>query len=261
VGYIGCIGSDDYGRTLKQTAEKAGVTTHYLVDPQTPTGTCACLVTNKERSLVANLAAAEKYKIEHLQSAEIQQVINKAKFIYCTGFFLTHSPHVLKALGEHAAQHNKYFLMNLSAPFLIDFFWEQMSSVLPYTDVVFCNEVEAATLGKKLSWGEDLDIVAKNLSNFKKVNTSRKRIVIFTQGAKQTVVYHDGQVSHFIPIKLDSKDIVDTNGAGDSFVGGFLSRFVQQKPLETCIAAGHYCAMECLKQPGCTFPPSPKFDQ
>jgi sugar/nucleoside kinase (ribokinase family) len=46
--------------------------------------------------------------------------------------------------------------MNLSAPFLIDFFWDQMNKVLPYTDVIFCNEDEAAAFGKKMGWGVDL---------------------------------------------------------------------------------------------------------
>jgi sugar/nucleoside kinase (ribokinase family) len=47
--YIGCIGNDPFGKTLKEAAEKDGVTTHYLVDPTTPTGTCAVLVRDKER--------------------------------------------------------------------------------------------------------------------------------------------------------------------------------------------------------------------
>lgn len=44
-------------------------------------------------------------------------------------------------------------MMNVSAPFLIDFFWDKMASVLPYVDVLFANEHEAAALGKKLNCG------------------------------------------------------------------------------------------------------------
>ncbi|KAH9514377.1 adenylate kinase [Bulinus truncatus] len=42
-----------------------------------------------------------------------------------------------------------------------------------------------------------------------------------------------------IPIKQE--DIIDTNGAGDSFVGGFLSELVQGKDLESCIRKGDLC--------------------
>ncbi len=33
---------------------------------------------------------------------------------------------------------------------------------------------------------------------------------------------------------LYAKEIVDTNGAGDSFVGGFLSQYVLKKPIGIC---------------------------
>ncbi len=35
---------------------------HYMVDAATPTGTCAACIVGGERSLVANLAAANNYK-------------------------------------------------------------------------------------------------------------------------------------------------------------------------------------------------------
>ncbi len=38
------------------------VQAHYMVDEATPTGTCAACILGGERSLVANLAAANNYK-------------------------------------------------------------------------------------------------------------------------------------------------------------------------------------------------------
>jgi len=257
--YIGCVGNDQNGKTLAAAAAKDGVTTHYLIDPQAPTGTCAVLVHDKERSLVANLGAAEKYKGTHFTSPEIEKLLAKAKFYYTTGFFLTHSPDTLVSLGQLAAKTNNTLLMNLSAPFIIEFFWERLAAVLPYADVVFCNEDEAAALGKKQNWGTDLEEIAKKLVNFPKENKSRGRIVIFTQGSKQTIVCVGDKVSRFAPVPVKKEDIVDTNGAGDSFVGGFLSRFVQGKSIEECVAAGHYCAKEVIMRSGCTFPPKPTF--
>jgi len=209
---------------------------------------------------VANLGSAESYKQSHFESKEIQDVLAKAQYFYCTGFFLTHSPQVLVALGKLAATKNKKFLMNIAAPFLVNFFWDQMSSVLPYTDVVFCNEDEAEALGTKLGWGTDLPTVAAKLADYPKENKSTNRIVIFTQGAKQTIVYADGKTTYHTPIPCKQEEIVDTNGAGDSFVGGFLSRYIQQKSLDECVAAAHYCALECIKKSGCTFPSVPKFE-
>jgi adenosine kinase len=55
-----------------------------------------------------------------------------------------------------------------------------------------------------------------------------------------------------IPIKPEA--IVDSNGAGDAFCGGFFSQFVQGKPIEECVATGHYVANVVLQRSGCTYP-------
>lgn len=38
--------------------------------------------------------------------------------------------------------------MNLSAPFLIEFFGKDMDAAFPYMDIVFGNETEAETFGR-----------------------------------------------------------------------------------------------------------------
>lgn len=48
---------------MTQVAEKDGLKLEYLVDEQVPTGTCAVCVVGGERSLVANLSAANNYKV------------------------------------------------------------------------------------------------------------------------------------------------------------------------------------------------------
>jgi len=137
-----------------------------------------------------------------------------------------------------------------------------MSQVLPYADIVFCNEDEAAALGKKMSWGSNLADIAKKLVEFPKENSKRTRTVIFTQGAKETIVVGgNGSVEKYAPIPVSANEIVDTNGAGDSFVGGFLSQYVQGKPIERCVSVGHYVAMEVIKRSGCTFPSKPQYNQ
>jgi adenosine kinase len=52
-------------------------------------------------------------------------------------------------------------------------------------------------------------------------------------------------------------EIVDTNGAGDSFAGGFLAGFMKGETLERCIDAGSYAAAANLKERGLTVPSYP----
>jgi adenosine kinase len=55
-------------------------------------------------------------------------------------------------------------------------------------------------------------------------------------------------------VPITEEEIVDTNGAGDSFAGGFLAFFVKGAPLEKCIDAGSYAAYANLKVRGCSVP-------
>ncbi|PNH11837.1 Adenosine kinase 1, partial [Tetrabaena socialis] len=60
--YMGCIGDDEFGSKMTEVATQEGVNVRYLVDAATPTGTCATCIISSERSLVANLAAANNFK-------------------------------------------------------------------------------------------------------------------------------------------------------------------------------------------------------
>lgn len=60
-----------------------------------------------DRSLCANLGAANKYKIEHLLQPEQQKLIEQAQFYYIAGFFLTVCPEAALHVAKHATQNNK----------------------------------------------------------------------------------------------------------------------------------------------------------
>jgi len=260
-GFIGCIGKDKFGDQLASAAAKDGVNANYFVDESAATGSCAVLVNGGERSLCANLAAANNYKVDHLKEAKGKEMMETAKFYYSSGFFLTVSPESMQLVGKHASETNKTYMMNLAAPFLIEvpFFYERMTAQIPYCDIIFCNESEAACFGKKNGWGEDLTEVALKLAAWEKVNSSKPRTVVFTQGSECTIVASAGSVTTFNVVPLPKEQLVDTNGAGDAFVGGFISQLVQSKPVQTCVEAGHYAAREVIQQSGCKFPAKPSF--
>lgn len=207
--------------------------------------------------MVANLAAAEKFKLEWLRQPENWAVVENAKYYYFGSFFLTHDGGYNSALevSKHATENNKTFALNLSAPFLSQFFKERLDSIIKNTDLLFGNEDEARTYSKSAGWGtEDVKEIAKKLSQLPKGN-DRPRTVVITQGADETVVATGDDVSVFPVTKVEEKDIVDTNGAGDAFCGGFMGLYVQGvHDVARCVKAGHYLASLCIKQVGPTFP-------
>jgi len=248
--FMGCVGKDEFGETLATCAKGDGVLSHYMQDESTPTGVCAVLVKGGERSLVTKLDAANNFKPSHLETPKAKEIIEAAKFYYIAGFFLTVSVESLKAVAEHAAAENKTFCLNLSAPFIIDFFGDQVAEAMPYADYLFCNESEAAAYAKKHELGDDLKEVALKVAALPKKNESRPRTVVFTQGDKSTIVARDGKVTEYAVEALSKDLLVDTNGAGDAFVGGFLSQLVQDKDIEAAVTAGHYAARHIIQVSG-----------
>uniref|UniRef100_A0A3P9KHI9 Adenosine kinase n=1 Tax=Oryzias latipes TaxID=8090 RepID=A0A3P9KHI9_ORYLA len=163
--FFGCIGTDRFGEILKKKAEEAHVDARYYEQNEEPTGTCAACITGDNRSLVANLAAANCYKKEkHLDLDSNWELVEKAKVYYIA---------------------------------------------------------EAATFAKEQGFEtDDIAEIARKTQNLPKENTRRQRVVVFTQGKDDTVATVDDQVTMFPVVDIDQNDIVDTNGAGDAFVGG-----------------------------------------
>jgi len=258
ISYFGCIGEDDYGKTLVNKSLEAGVNMKPQINKENSTGTCAVLITDNKRSLVANLAAANHFKKTHFENKENWSIVEKADYFYIGGFFLTVSPESILELATHACEHNKYCMMNLSAPFLCQFFAEPMGKCVPYVDVLFANETEAVAFSKQQNFGtEDVKEIALKTAALEKVNKNRQRMVVFTQGCEPTICAFEGKVTEYPVIKIKAEDIVDTNGAGDSFVGGFLSQFMQGKDIAQCVRVGHYAANYIIQQSGVTMNDKP----
>ncbi|XP_004407095.1 PREDICTED: adenosine kinase [Odobenus rosmarus divergens] len=202
--FFGCIGTDTFGEILKKKAAEAHVDAHYYEQNEQTTGTCAVCITGSNRSLVANLAAANCYKKEkHLDMEKNWTLVEKARVYYIA---------------------------------------------------------EAATFAREQGFEtEDIKEIARKAQALPKVNLKRQRIVIFTQGREDTIMATESEVTAFSVLDQNQKEIVDTNGAGDAFVGGFLSQLVSDKPLTECVRAGHYAASVIIRRTGCTFPEKPDF--
>lgn len=114
--------------------------------------------------------------------------------------------------------------MNLSAPFLCEFYKKPMNAALPYVDILFGNETEAETFSTVNELGtKDIKEIALAVTKLEKINDKRKRIVIFTQGHGPVILAKDNTVTEFPVEQVPGDKVVDTNGAGDAFVGGIKS--------------------------------------
>lgn len=252
--FFGCVGNDEYAEKVQEKARADGVNVLYQRNESLPTGTCAVALTGHHRSLCANLAAANTFSVDFLNQPENRKVLNDAKYFYVTGFFLTASAATVQAVAKHALSVNAPFLMNLSAPFLAQFYKKDLTEALAYADIVFGNELEAVAFAKEENFEtENLHEIALKICKLPKQNENRNRVTIITQGKDPVLLAQSGKIVEIPVEKLSNDEIIDTNGAGDAFVGGFLAQFIQEKPLETCVRCGIWAAREIIKQSGCSF--------
>jgi len=260
--YMGCIGDDDFGRKLQDACKADGVQAQYLVDKATPTGKCAVTILDKERSLTTELSAANNYKASHLQEPAQMKVLEGAKIVYSAGFFITVSPESMDIASEKTVANKSVYCLNLSAPFIVQVppFRAQLEKLLPAVDYLFGNEDEARAYAEAVGWETtDVEFIATRLSLVPMKGGKPPRKVVITQGCDPTVVAIRGKVTTFPVVALPKEKLVDTNGAGDAFVGGFLAALVKGKDVEGCCKAGAHSASVIIQHSGCTYPDKPGY--
>ena len=152
----------------------------------------------------------------------------------------------------------------ISAPIplslLTQFFKDTLDKVLPFADFVFGNETEAeACAGANGMAGASVEAVALKIASLPKASGTRARIVVLTQGPKATIVAEGGSVRSIAVAPVDK--VVDTNGAGDAFVGGFLALIAEGASVDAAVRAGHWAAAHVIQRSGCTFDKSVKYER
>lgn len=255
VVYFGSVGTDKYAELLEAANAKYGLATRYQYQTEHETGKCAALITGHNRLLATDLAAANHFTPDHLEKPENWALVEGASFFYVGGFHLTVLPPAILKLAQHAAATNKVVALNLSAPFIPEFFKDALDLVLPYVDYVIANESEAEAYAKSHGLeGKLVAEVAAAIAALPKENTQRARTVVFTQGLDPTVVVLQSTTTEYPVHPLDASKIVDTNGAGDAFASGFMAALVEGKDLAQAVDLGQWAAALSIQQVGPSFP-------
>ncbi|MBR2533388.1 MAG: carbohydrate kinase family protein [Erysipelotrichaceae bacterium] len=94
---------------------------------------------------------------------------------------------------------------------------------LKYVDYFFCNQKEAETLSRTRTM-EDA------ASEIKEMGAGHVIVKCGSRGA-----YYDGR--YYAPARQCK--VIDTTGAGDSFVAGFIKSLSENKPIEECISVAN----------------------
>lgn len=148
---------------------------------------------------------------------------------------------------------NAVFITNLNAPYIVKNYSNEITWMVQNSDIVFGNRDEFEELAAVNEFENLEDLLADIFSKYPRKH--REKIIIITDGAND-VIYYKGDdlkvVMGMVKVpKVNQEDIMDTTGAGDSFVAGFLDRLFQNRDIQDCIAYGIKLSSENIKNIGC----------
>ena len=194
---------------------------------------------------MAYLDAANDFNPQYLDTVS-EEIRDEADWIYITGFFYSVSPESTRKIINLKAKEQTKIVFNLSATFVCDLITaEDFDFIMRESFILIGNWEEFGHLKFKLDKveftdeGFGLEIVEKypNL------------LVIITNGCDPILVISKckGVEKHFIP-PVDR--IIDTNGAGDAFVGGLLGSLDSKFSIDEAVEIGCFMAASVIKKRG-----------
>ncbi len=121
---------------------------------------------------------------------------------------------------------------------------EDYAEVLPYIDLIFPNETEAAYYS--------------GISGDKEEELAAMADVFLKRGVKAVVIktgeqgswYFDGEQRFHHP--AFAADVVDTTGAGDNYAAGFIHAYLNKMPIPGCMKFASACAALSVADSGAT---------
>jgi sugar/nucleoside kinase (ribokinase family) len=234
VTFISKVGADDFGNYCLQSLGEIGVPTDKIKqDSSIKTGVTLALSTRKDRALVTYLGAISTLNYDEIKMSDLAG----CKHLHMTSYFLQTA---LRPSFERIFKEARR--MGLTTSFDPNSDPEQSWSdeileVLKETDILFLNETEAFQFTR-----------ADDLKGALQVLGAHVPCAVVKLGAKGAAAITRGEIIESEGFKVEA---LDTTGAGDSFAAGFVSAFLEQRPIGECLRrANAFGALSTLKTGG-----------
>lgn len=238
VGFCGCVGNDLLGRFLLNTLEENGVNKDNLsILPEVSTSSCLCLINkNGDRSFFyyggANEIFTDKMVTDSLLSAY--------GHLHIGGVFLLPSFDGTGTADLLARAQRMGLTTSMDVTWDVSGRWSKLiDGAYKYLDVFLPSIKEAENLAGSSS--------VENITRY------------FLDEGVGTVVVKLGKSGCFTSNRLQSffssayqVEAIDTTGAGDAFVAGFLTAWIQGYELNVCSQWGNAVAAQAVAAIGAT---------
>ncbi|MBP3891923.1 MAG: carbohydrate kinase family protein [Solobacterium sp.] len=213
------VGEDLAGNLILQEAQKKGIDTSLVTIGQNETPIANIQVSKDGSRFSINSHATR------LEGYQIDCALPNAKILSLASLFRPPLEDVesLKELVKQAKSQNSIICADTKLPLVDAISLEAYQEVLKEIDYIFPNEKEAQYYSKKETYQEMADVF----------HAYGVKHVIIKCGEKGCYVSGDGR-KELIPAVPVAR-IVDSTGAGDNFVAGFLMGLLQEEKIQNCI--------------------------
>lgn len=220
--YVGRIGDDPGGATIKQELDKLGIKSFLTIDKNKNTPYSIILsVSGKGRTILVYQGASHELEKKDIPFSKL-----KTKWFYISGLSGKSAKTLLPIVNF--AKKNKIKVALDPSSSQLNMGLKRLRPVLSKLNVFKLNNEEAARL-VGLPYNKEKEI-------FKKLDKYVPGIVVMTKGPKG-VVASDGKYIYKAGI-FKEKRHVDRTGAGDAFGSGFVAGLIHTNKIEQAIRLG-----------------------
>lgn len=225
----GVIGGDFYGKRFAESISESGLKGELsTVDVETGR-VLSCITPDGQRTMFTSLGAAAMLSPDHLNSLPWIE----ASYVLVEGYLAYNSP-VFEKMFELAAENDVKVILDLSAATVIRDCKEVLTKVLSKgVGVLVANEEE----GEEFAASSDEATMLSKLAEF-------AEIAVLKLGSKG-VQLKKGNVVEVV--KSNPVKALDTTGAGDSWMAGFVAAILEGKSLAASAEFGNKVGAEMVQ--------------
>jgi sugar/nucleoside kinase (ribokinase family) len=235
VGFLSCIGNDQFGQMALERLSAAGVDVSKVVQisGSVKTGLTVLLQRNRWRNILTYPGTIFDLKLEHLDF----DYLTSSRHFHFSSFYLQRGlqAHVVELFKQ---LRSKGLTISLDCNDDPDDKWMGLEEVLPYVDVFLPNEREL----KRIAGTENVEAAIDRLAAI-------VPLLVVKLGSEGAMAQTGKERVTSPAVKVD---LVDPVGAGDSFDAGFLHEFLRGSDLTTCLRSGNLAGALSVTRPGGT---------
>ena len=259
---LGAVGNDIYKEKIINSLKEENIEP-LLETKQEKTSRCCVGVHEKNVYSISDIKASKNLSKEFIEE-NFNSILNH-DILLIEGYYLKENYEVCKYLSEEFNKEEKLIILTLSSTLIIQEIADRIKEIGNMSDIIVGNlqEIETFSGGKS-------QVLQETLERTHRMLFPKNRLLITTCGKHGAYCskynYKNMRLDLILqcfPNFIRNEEIVDFNGAGGAFLGGFLANYLKGNKINrifNCCQMGNNAANIILKNIGCTFPKNYKFN-